>query len=169
MKKHSDQPLSVSVEQSKLLGNTLRVKILGVILETPKTSKQIATQIGETPGNVHYHLQRLYEGDLIELVEEKKVGGVIEKYYRSLSETFESKEVIYPELEQDFHAASETKMSIALQLKEEDKEELLEEFRSLMKKWVLKSSEAEYISEEEFVLGVNLVSRKEAANKKSND
>jgi len=163
-----NQPLPISIEQSKLLGNTLRVKILGVLLETPKTSKQVATHIGESPGNVHYHIQKLYQGKLIELVEEKRVGGVVEKYYQAKASSFESKESVFPELNPDFNADSSTQMSVALQLKKEDKEVLLEEFRSMMNKWVLKTSSADYATEEEFVLGVNLVSRKEKEEKTSN-
>jgi len=161
MTNKQNRSLPISVEQSKLLGNTLRVKILGVLLETPMTSKQVATHIGETPGNVHYHIQKLYQGELIELVEEKRVGGVVEKYYRARASSFESKENVYPELHPDFNPKSVTQVSLALQLKEEDQEELLEEFRSLMNKWVVKTSTADYILEEEFVLRVNLISREE--------
>lgn len=165
MTKKTKQPLPISIEQSKLLGSTIRIKILGVLHDTPKTSKQVATQIGESPGNVHYHIQKLFQGKLIELVEEKRVGGVVEKYYLARASSFESPESIFPELNPDFNAASSTQMSIALQLKEEDQEELLDEFRTLMNKWVLKTSSADYTTEEEFVLGVNLVSRKEKEEK----
>lgn len=161
MTNKKNRPLSISVEQSKLLGNTLRVKILGVLQETPMTSKQVATHIGESPGNVHYHIQKLYQGELIELVEEKRVGGVVEKYYLARASSFNSKESVYPELHPDFNPKSITQMSLALHLKKEDQDVLLEEFRSLMNKWVVKTSSADYISEEEFVLGVNLISREE--------
>src|SRR5690625_4054562 len=127
MTNKQNRSLPISVEQSKLLGNTLRVKIIGVLLETPKTSKQVATHIGESPGNVHYHIQKLYQGKLIELVEEKRVGGVVEKYYQATASTFDSPEdaVVYPELHPRFNADSSTQMSIALQLKKEDQETLL--------------------------------------------
>lgn len=161
MTNKKNQPLPISVEQSKLLGNTLRVKILGVLQETPMTSKQVATHIGESPGNIHYHIQKLYQGELIELVEEKRVGGVVEKYYLARASSFDSNNSVYPELQPDFNPKSNTKMSLALQLKEEDQEVLLEEFRSLMNKWVVKTSSADYIPEEEFVLGLNLISREE--------
>lgn len=165
MTKQNNQRLSVSVEQAKLLGNTLRVKILGMLLDTPKTSKQVATQIGESPGNVHYHIQQLFQGKLIDLVEEKRVGGVVEKYYLARARSFESDVSIYPELNPDFNPASASKMSIALQLKKDDQDELLKEFRSLMEKWVVKTSSPDYITEEEFVLGLNLISRKEKDEK----
>ncbi|MBO1002802.1 ArsR/SmtB family transcription factor [Pseudogracilibacillus auburnensis] len=155
------KPLPISVEQSKLLGNTLRVKIIGVLLEKPKTAKQVATQIGETPGNVHYHIQKLHKGKLIDLVEEKRVGGVIEKYYEANASSFESNEPVYPELSPNFPASFKSSINAALQLKENDKEQLLEEVSELLKKWVIKSSSADYIDQEEFVIDFTLVSRKE--------
>ncbi|MEI3606145.1 winged helix-turn-helix domain-containing protein [Pseudogracilibacillus sp. SE30717A] len=153
--------IPISVEQSKLLGNTLRIKIISVLQETAKTSKQVATEIGESPGNVHYHIQKLYNGKLIDLVEEKPVGGVIEKYYLARSSSFESPEGIYPELKPGFNAASSVSSSSALYLNEEDKEKLLEEFTDLIKKWVVKTSKAGYSGTEEYVIGVNFVSRRE--------
>lgn len=161
MSKNKNQALPISIEQSKLLGNTLRVKIIGILHDVPKTSKQVATQIGESPGNVHYHIQQLYKGKLIELVEEKRVGGVIEKYYLARAKAFQSDEAVFPELNPDFKADSSTSLSSTLQLTIEDKNKLLEEFQDLIEKWVVKTSTAKYSNEEEFVIGVNLVSRKE--------
>jgi len=155
------QPIPISVEQSKLLGNTLRIKIIGALFDTPKTAKQVVTQLGESPGNVHYHIQKLYNGKLIDLVEEKRVGGVVEKYYLARSGRFQSDNEVYPELNPGFNAASITSMSSALQLKKEDYDALVEELREIMEKWVIKTSKPEYVNEEEYVIGVKLVSRKE--------
>src|SRR5699024_300243 len=106
-----------------------------------------------------------HQGDLIELMKEKPVGGVIEKYYLARASSFDSLESIYPELHPQFNAASSTSMNAALSLKEEDKEELLEEFKTMIQKWVVKTSTREYANAEEFVLGMQLVSRKEKSEK----
>ncbi|GAA0373792.1 ArsR/SmtB family transcription factor [Bacillus horti] len=161
--KMNDQMMPVSIEQSKLLGNPLRIKIIGALYGTAKTSKQVATQIGESPGNVHYHVQKLYQGGLIDLVEEKRVGGVIEKYYLSKAKWFKSDQdvKVFPELDDSFESASATNISMSLQLKESEQEELLNEFRTLLEKWVERTSTPEHAMEEEFVIGLKLVSRKE--------
>ena len=164
MSQKQNKPLPISVEQSKLLGNTLRVKIIGILAQTPKTAKQVATELGESPGNIHYHMQLLYKGNLIDLVEEKRVGGVVEKYYKARSISFQSDHGVYRELEPGFQAASSTTISSALHLTEEDKEKLIEEFRALIVKWVGQSLSADYKDVEEYVIGVNLVSRKEKEN-----
>ncbi|SFS81094.1 hypothetical protein SAMN04488601_10414 [Paenibacillus sp. 453mf] len=39
---------------------------------------------------MHYHITKLYEGGLLDLVEEKKIGGVTEKNYQSRSKWFNS-------------------------------------------------------------------------------
>jgi len=161
MTKDNKQPLPLSVKQAKLLGNTLRVKIIAVLSQEPKTAKQVAEALGESPGNVHYHIQQLYKGELIDLVEEKPVGGVIEKYYRARSTSFQSDQVVFPELGPNFNPESLISMNSALHLTEEDKEKMLQEFRELIEKWVYKTSVANKKNTEEFVINVQLVSRKE--------
>lgn len=168
MTNNKKQPLPISVEQSKLLGNTLRIKIIGALYDQPKTAKQVATQLGETPGNVHYHIQKLHKGKLIDLVEEKRVGGVIEKYYLATATSFQSENEVYPELNPNFNADSITAMNSALQLKKEDYEKLTEEVRELIEKWVLKTSKPEYLHEDEYVIGFKIVSRKEKTESEEN-
>lgn len=157
-----EQMLKVSIEQSKLLGSALRVKIIGALYETPKTSKQVATQIGESPGNVHYHIQKLYQGGLIDLVEEKRVGGVVEKYYLAKAKWFDSESdvTLYDELADNYPSESVTKLSLKLQLTEEDHEALLHEFRTMLEKWVQRTSTASHASAQEFAIGMKIASTK---------
>jgi DNA-binding transcriptional ArsR family regulator len=79
--------MNISLEQHKLLANALRIKILHT-LEVPRTAKQVADILGQTPGNVHYHIQRLYDGKLLELVETREVNGIMEKYYKAYATWF---------------------------------------------------------------------------------
>jgi DNA-binding transcriptional ArsR family regulator len=83
-----DNPMHITLEQSKLLASAIRTQILEAIGEVPRTAKQVADLLRKTPGNVHYHIQRLYEGGLLELVETREVGGVVEKYYKAKSKYF---------------------------------------------------------------------------------
>ena len=75
MDQDQNQSIEISVEQAKLLGSAQRVKILGTMLDTAKTSKQVADELGDSPGSIHYHIQKLYDGGLIDLVETRTVGG----------------------------------------------------------------------------------------------
>ncbi len=108
-----------------------------------------------------YIREKVNRPSLIDLVEEKRVGGVIEKYYISRAKSFESEGGVYPELDPNYKSTSRRSMNAALQLKEEDKERLFEEVQELMEKWIVKTTAADYISEEEFVMDFTLVSRKE--------
>lgn len=159
MSKNENKSLKISVEQAKLLGSALRIKIIAAIEKDAKTSKQVAVEINESPGNVHYHMKKLYEGGLIELVEEKQVGGVVQKYYLARATTFSSDHEVYPELRSGSKAESKGSLSAALLLKEEDQQELLDEFRDLIAKWVKKTNEKDVKNVEEFVIGVKLFQR----------
>ncbi len=46
------------------------------------TAKQVATKLNKSAGSVHYHVQILYDGGLLELVDTKEKRGIIEKYYK---------------------------------------------------------------------------------------
>lgn len=159
MSKKENTSLPISVEQAKLLGSALRIKIIAAIEEHAKTSKQVAVEINESPGNVHYHMKKLYDGDLIKLVEEKQVGGVVQKYYLARATSFSSDHEVYPELQSGSKAESKGSLSAAILLKEEDQQELLNEFRDLMAKWVKKTNEKDAQDVEEFVIGVKLFQR----------
>ncbi|MEH7388333.1 winged helix-turn-helix domain-containing protein [Bacillus sp. JJ1521] len=164
-----NEPLEVSVEQSKLLGNALRVQIIRVLTEEPKTSKQVADLLGHSPGNVHYHIRKLYEGGLIDLVEEKQFGGVMEKYYKSKAKWFnsDSKETIDPALRDDFQSSNATTLSLRLKLTEEQQTELTNEFKIFLEKWVEKTSvNHEGMDSKEFSIGVKIVSTKPSGENK---
>lgn len=80
--------LSVSVEHRKLLASALRTRILHLTADTPMTAKEVADRLGESPGNVHYHMRLLLQGGLLEIVETRKVRGVTQKYYRARATAF---------------------------------------------------------------------------------
>ncbi|NGZ77605.1 winged helix-turn-helix transcriptional regulator [Saccharibacillus sp. VR-M41] len=80
--------LVIDEKQNKLLQNALRIKIMHALARQPMTSKQVADLLRKTPGNVHYHIQRLYEGGLLELADTRSVSGIVEKYYTAAASQF---------------------------------------------------------------------------------
>jgi DNA-binding transcriptional ArsR family regulator len=150
----------ISVEQAKLLGNALRVKIMKQLLDKPKTSKQVATQLGHSPGNVHYHIKKLHEGGLLKLVEEKPFGGVVEKYYQAVASRFNSPGgAMDPVLEEGFQSRDSSLISIRLELTADQRKDLQEEFLEFLETWVEKSSHTPATEKtEEFSVGVKIVS-----------
>lgn len=159
----NEKLMNISIEQAKLLGNALRIKIISKLVDSPKTAKQVAVLLGQSGGNIHYHIKKLYEGDLLELVEEKKVGGVTEKYYQSKGKWFNSihSETIDPVLKEGFNASESTALSIRLNLSSDQKEQMTEEFKSFLEKWIQKSSVSREKTEyREYSIGVKIVSTK---------
>ncbi|WP_078596511.1 ArsR/SmtB family transcription factor [Evansella clarkii] len=167
----NEKQLKVSVNQAKLLGNALRIKIISQLLEEPRTAKQVADLLGETGGNIHYHMKKLYEGGLIELVEEKQFGGVIEKYYKSKSKWFNSDgtEPIDPVLKDDYLSDDSTALSIRLSLSQKQQKEIKKEFRLFLEEWVKKTSVNTTDKTEEYSIGVKINSVKQKINKQEDD
>ncbi|PLR74348.1 ArsR family transcriptional regulator [Bacillus sp. UMB0728] len=159
MEKKDKMPHQISVEQSKLLGNALRIKIISVLQEKPLTSKQVSELLGNSPGSVHYHIQKLNEGGLIELVETKVSGGIIEKYYKAKSKWYQAKGGI--ELDSALSAENDqgysTNLSLRLFLKEEDRDRFLEDVKNLLEKWVKNSDLSNVDEMQEYAVGLRLV------------
>ncbi|WP_202077580.1 ArsR/SmtB family transcription factor [Caldalkalibacillus salinus] len=128
---NKSKQLSISIEQSKLLGSALRVKILHALEDVPRTAKQVADQLGQTPGNIHYHMQRLYEGQLIDLIETKETGGIVEKYYKAKSTWFNIKS----DSKSIPGDTSTTRMTTRLLLTKEDIEQFQSDLRELLDQW----------------------------------
>lgn len=81
-------PIPITAQQYQLLSSPIRLRILHILADKPKTAKQVADEMGETRGNVHYHIQRLVNGGIVELVQTRQAGTIIEKYYRSRGTQF---------------------------------------------------------------------------------
>ncbi|MBL0388534.1 helix-turn-helix transcriptional regulator [Tumebacillus sp. ITR2] len=142
--------IPVTLEQSKLLASALRMQIMNLIAETPRTAKQVADLLKKTPGNIHYHMQRLFDADLLELVDTRTVGGVVEKYYRSRGTLFEAQtlaEDAFPYSEQ----VLEDRKRVAARLKLSDGEakEFLAEFHQLLNKYDMRD-----VSGDEYVINM---------------
>jgi len=160
MKNDQSQSIEISVEQAKLLGSAQRVKIIKTLVDTAKTSKQVADELGESPGSIHYHIQKLYEGGLIDLVETRTVGGIVEKYYKSKAKWFNSqgKQLMDPILADDYDAAISTRMSLRMQLSLEQREEMEADFKALLEKWVEISIASKGENTQEYAIGIKVIS-----------
>lgn len=61
--------------QYLLVAHPLRIRILHALAGAELTAAQVADSLGETRGNVHYHIQKLHQGGLLELVRTEPHGG----------------------------------------------------------------------------------------------
>lgn len=87
------------IKLAKTLFNYQRIRILQVVKNKEKTVKEIAEELNEKPSRLYYHINQLEELGLLSVVNEKQVGNLIQKYYKSVGTemfpneiTFENKD-----------------------------------------------------------------------------
>ena len=139
MNQKTESYLPITLEQSKLLESSLRIKIMHVLAEEEKTSKQVADLLEKTPGNVHYHIQKLLEAGLLEMVKTQEVKGVVEKYYRSKGTIFRAEQLPAYEFEQKHLQRLASRLSLSA----EEHKEFYDDLVLLLKKWEGKETSGE--------------------------
>lgn len=83
-----DEMVLESTGQIRALAHPTRLRILWLLSDSRLTNKQLATVLTEPAARIHFHVRELANAGLIELVEERPKGGVIEKYYQSAARNF---------------------------------------------------------------------------------
>ena len=76
-----EQRIINDVELLKIMLDPRRMQILRFAQDEPITVKQMAEIMDEKPSRLYYHVKKLEEAQLLELVETKQQGNLIEKYY----------------------------------------------------------------------------------------
>lgn len=150
--------LPITLEQQKLISSAIRIKILHLLAEAPRTAKQVADVIGETPGNVHYHVQKLVSGKLIDLVETREVGGIVEKYYQSKGTRFRLADA-------DSQTVAQPLLRSRMVLTEEQVKQVFAELEQVFHKWERNTAASQEPNASEVELTVHAT----FANKASDD
>ncbi|MGZ8783950.1 MAG: ArsR/SmtB family transcription factor [Acidimicrobiia bacterium] len=78
---HNRELVMTGAEQLKAISDPTRTKILQVLDDRPASAKQLAELLGMTHGKVGHHLKVLKRYGLIEVVEERPVRAMTEKFY----------------------------------------------------------------------------------------
>jgi putative molybdopterin biosynthesis protein len=81
----------------KILSDPRRMTITRMLMKSPATLSQLGRSLGMSPARVRHHLIKLMDADLVELVQERSIGGFIEKYYRATSKGFFINAAVLPE------------------------------------------------------------------------
>ncbi|MCA1054095.1 winged helix-turn-helix domain-containing protein [Rossellomorea aquimaris] len=122
----NNSSINISMEQQKLISNATRIKIIHLLKQEELTAMEVATRLGKSVGSVHYHIQLLHKGGILELVKEKKKGGIIEKYYKSKATKF---------VMEDKTSDVSSSVSTNLTLNQEEKQQFLLELEQLFVRW----------------------------------
>jgi DNA-binding transcriptional ArsR family regulator len=76
------------LEQVRALSHPLRLKLLELFAVRPRTTKQAAEQMGESPTRLYHHVAALERAGLIRLRETRRNRGATEKYFEPAAERF---------------------------------------------------------------------------------
>ena len=70
-----------SSEQLKAIAHDTRAKILRILEDGPASAKKLSGLLDMTHGNVGHHIKVLREAGFIEVVEERRVRALTERFY----------------------------------------------------------------------------------------
>ncbi len=71
------------LETLRVLADPLRLQIVELITQAPRTVKQVAAVLNMPPTKLYYHIKQLEEHALIRVVDTRIVSGIIEKQYQA--------------------------------------------------------------------------------------
>jgi DNA-binding transcriptional ArsR family regulator len=77
-----------TIDALRALSDPLRLRVLEALHAEPLTASQIARRLEEKPNKLHYHLTELERNGLVEVVETRQKGNLLEKYYRPVARIF---------------------------------------------------------------------------------
>ena len=78
------------LETVRLLSDPLKLQLLQAFADDPKTTKQVATELGENITKLYRHVDALHDSGLLEVVEERQKRGTIERTFRAVARRFEA-------------------------------------------------------------------------------
>ena len=82
-KEYGDRIHRASLGQLRALAHPVRLRMLELFAETPRTTKQVANLLGEPPTRLYHHAAALERAGLLRLARTKPNRGTIEKFYET--------------------------------------------------------------------------------------
>lgn len=77
------------LEQLRLLSDPLKLKLLQAFAEAELTPRQVAEELGESLTKLYRHVDALQDAGLIEVVQETRKRGTVERSFRAVAQRFE--------------------------------------------------------------------------------
>lgn len=74
-------------EQAAALLKPGRIEILR-LLASPRSCTDVATQLGQAPQKVYYHVKQMQQADLVEQVARRQVRGITEGIYQAAASSY---------------------------------------------------------------------------------
>jgi len=96
MKNHKTYIIN-TLEQLRLLGDPLKLRLVQAFAEGEKTTKQVASELGEGITKLYRHVDALHDAGLLEIVSETPKRGTLERTFRAIAERFEVDQALLSE------------------------------------------------------------------------
>jgi DNA-binding transcriptional ArsR family regulator len=84
--------VSMETTLAAIVAHPTRARAFTILTERTASPVEIAQEIGKDVGHVGYHVRKLLQMDLIELVDERPVRGAVEHFYRAIERPLVSEE-----------------------------------------------------------------------------
>ena len=81
--------LQRNVADLRALAHPLRLRMMELFAESPKTTKQVAELLGQPPTRLYHHVAALERAGLLVLKETRQNRGAVEKWYEGVSRQFQ--------------------------------------------------------------------------------
>src|SRR5216110_4084316 len=78
--------LQRNVADLRALAHPLRLRMMELFAEAPKTTKQVADILGQPPTRLYHHVAALERSGLLVLKEKRKNRGTVEKWYAGVAQ-----------------------------------------------------------------------------------
>src|ERR1700760_5138202 len=75
---------SMETTLGAIVAHPTRARAFSILAERTASPVEIAQEIGKDVGHVGYHVRKLQQLGLIELVDERPVRGAVEHFYRAI-------------------------------------------------------------------------------------
>ena len=76
------------LEQVRALSHPLRLRLLEMFAERPRTTMQAAEELGEAPTRLYHHVAALERAGLIRVRETRRKRGTTEKYFEAVAHRY---------------------------------------------------------------------------------
>jgi DNA-binding transcriptional ArsR family regulator len=126
-------------QEFQLLADGTRRKIIFLLRATEMTVSQISSNLGLTPQAIYHHIKKLQNAGFVTVEREKRVGHLIESYYRATAEAFLCSVGVTPSGREFFEKQTKTtldalvKTGLKLEYDEDDIQALIEKQDELLK------------------------------------
>src|SRR5438105_15444312 len=83
-------PRVPELAQMRALAHPLRLRIMELFAEQPRTTKQVAELLGQPPTRLYHHVAALERAGLLVLKETRQNRGAVEKWYAGVAKQYQA-------------------------------------------------------------------------------